>query len=311
MKTRASWLGLLLLLAACGQNREGQAPERGDGSLEKGVQDILPPPPNAPQRAELEGRSPVGPLVATLQGLVDPVGSSGALKGTVRFVPTPTTVEVYSSIQALPVGAHKLQVHLYGDCSDVANGSAGPVLDLRTLRGEAAPYSDPKDRGASEMERQNPPGRTIFPREPRVQADGAPPTPSPLGPSDAAPGVGPASEGAPDAASSGASRTAGSTGAPPAGSESAQLGQGSGDLGELVGVTEGVAEAHFVLEQLTPGNLAHLVGRALVILPTNGQSGEPIACGVIGVASPTSTAAASENQETPSTPRSGSEGLAP
>ena len=55
------------------------------------------------------------------------------MRGEVQFSGSGDTVTVKSDVAGLPAGTHAHHVHIYGDCSDPAKGSAGSHFDFERL----------------------------------------------------------------------------------------------------------------------------------------------------------------------------------
>ncbi len=62
--------------------------------------------------------------------LIAPVGDVSKVRGKVIFTPGEGRVDVLARIEGLPSGTrHGFHIHVFGDCSDVLTGSAGPHFD--------------------------------------------------------------------------------------------------------------------------------------------------------------------------------------
>lgn len=225
---------LFLVLAACGP-QGGVAEKVND---ENGLKEILPPPPSGGgARADAQQRPARlvnGPLVATVTGTPE----HPDIRGTVRFVPGPHGLELETSVEGLPAGAHGYHVHMYGDCSDATSKSPGPHLDFASLGKDGHASQQPGTVGTAVVDRTSPPGQVVHPEQPKASADGQLVTPNstsvPAGtaPTSGARGVG----GAPGAdAPDATTRGVGNPNAAPTNSrpETATrgTGMGSGDAG--------------------------------------------------------------------------------
>jgi Cu/Zn superoxide dismutase len=147
---------LVLALAACGP--QGGVAEKVED--DNGLKEILPPPPSGARTDAQQAPSPrrvTGPLVATVTGTPE----HASIRGTVRFVPTAQGVDLETSVEGLPPGAHAYHVHMYGDCSDATAKSPGPHLDFATL-GPVGAVGD----------RTRPSGHVVHPEQPKATADG-------------------------------------------------------------------------------------------------------------------------------------------
>jgi superoxide dismutase, Cu-Zn family len=263
-------IALVALTAACGTttpprdaDRSGQLEERtesprtdaggatpGAGEVAGNPPTATPPPPRLEIPADPTAASPqpADQFVATVRG--SPKYPS--LRGTVTFRPSPGGVQVESRVDGLPAGPHGYHVHVYGDCSDPAAKTMGAHLDFRAIPG-----------GGCAGPMGSPPAGADTPATP-----GAMPTtpPTPGGPG-------------------------GTTGGgEPAGVMESRI---HGNLGQLTGGKSTASGTETL--PLSDEQLQMLVGRAVVIhaaandegQPPDGGAGDPIACGVIGVANRT------------------------
>jgi len=88
--------------------------------------------------------------------LIRPTIPSSTANGIVIFSPVDGGVEVWARISGLPSGTrHGFHVHVFGDCSDVLTGSAGPHYDptgnmMRMAQTGMLPLGDLEDLSAGE-----------------------------------------------------------------------------------------------------------------------------------------------------------------
>jgi len=86
--------------------------------------------------------------------IMQPVGSESRARGKVVFSPGDDRIEVFAHIEGLPSGTrHGFHIHIFGDCSDVLSGSAGPHFDptgnmMRMTSTGMLPLGDLKDLSA-------------------------------------------------------------------------------------------------------------------------------------------------------------------
>jgi superoxide dismutase, Cu-Zn family len=88
--------------------------------------------------------------------LLRPTMPNSQANGIVIFSPTESGVEVWARISGLPSGTrHGFHVHVFGDCSDVLTGSAGPHFDptgnmMRMMQTGMLPLGDLENLSAGE-----------------------------------------------------------------------------------------------------------------------------------------------------------------
>jgi Cu/Zn superoxide dismutase len=224
----------------------------------------------------------------------------------VHFMRSGEFVEVRSEVTGLPPGKHGYHVHMFGDCSDPKANSAGDHLDFAALGGAGRTGSyQQQGTGMGDADRNMGPGTTGT----------ASPTPgrSPTGPGGAGTTTGTTGTGTDVGASGTASTGAtggttttgpGTTGtgmdqgtAPSTGGAGTIAGQDhtrsriTGNLGDIEAVKGKAATANARI-MLPADHIGMLTGRSVQIhvgpndesKAPDGGAGDPIACGVIGVA---------------------------
>lgn len=123
-----------------GTEKTGAAPPTG--TVEGGAACVVMADPLA------ASPRPVDRLVAVVYG----TSEHPEIRGEVQFSASGDTVTVTSDVSGLPAGTHAHHVHIYGDCSDPAKGSAGSHFDferLATTGGAAPPGGAATGRTAS------------------------------------------------------------------------------------------------------------------------------------------------------------------
>lgn len=211
------------------------------------------------------------------------------VQGTIHFRPSGQNVEVQADLQGLPAGEHQLFVSTYGDCSAPERDSAGPPLDFSAL-------------GGAPGQRPGTPAPTGAPGP-----EGTPGTTPPTGG-----GATGATDGGQDETRTAQGGTTaggepsgatgpGTTGAPgtPGAPETATA-MGPGMLG-TIDATGGAAQMRSTVSTLSAQNIGALAARSVVVYAdttpakagetatTGTPQGDPIACGVIGIAGEAAT----------------------
>jgi Cu-Zn family superoxide dismutase len=200
-------------------------------------------------------------LVATVSG--DPKHKD--IKGTVTFRMQGGDTLVDAQVDGLPKGEHGYHVHLYGDCSDLAAKSPGEHLDFHAgMRGMGGPTGSNMPSTA---------GGTVG-------------TTAGTGTGT---GMGSGSGAVPKSTDTTATDMADASGS-----------HVLGNLGELQPDASGRATGSRTVD----ARLRQLLGRAVVIhekgndeTKPDGAAGNPIACGVVGIANPAAKASASKEPE--------------
>jgi Cu/Zn superoxide dismutase len=310
---------LALILAGCGMQENGDfgvgEGERDEPAIVVGDDEALgagevgepaeaADPLDTRARAAWE-RAADGVLVAQVSGTRD----HPDVWGVVRLRPVGGQVEVESSFDALPAGTHAYHVHEHGDCSAPTQDSMGGHLRFQQLGMETAGTMRQPSRvaGGSELNEATGlrpgvvPGQGAHEVGPTdvVGGDAKPPVADPATQGLGHEGVGHEGVGQEGIAQEGVGQEGvgqEGVGQGGVGQEGAAMEQPSpvvdGNLGEIVAVN-GSAEVTAIVPNLAPDDLPALVGRAVVVhergniadVPS-GDSGTPIACGVIGVAAP-------------------------
>ncbi|MEZ4235624.1 MAG: superoxide dismutase family protein [Myxococcota bacterium] len=245
-----------LALQACGIPNNGTTPELQPATRSDQLEDRTPTPAPADLRDAaryLEEGAVEGPLIATVTGTAD----HADVRGRVTLTPRGSEVVLTADIDGLPPGPHAFHVHVRGDCSDPAGGSAGGHLSFAQLPREAGSEPPQTEIGTA------------------VAPSGAPPAgPPPARDPRETPGVVAVDRG--DGQELAVRRP----------SPDSKV---EGDLGELVPGPDGRAElSDVVVTGLPASAVGKLQGRAVVVHadgndPTaaDGSAGTPIACGVL------------------------------
>jgi Cu/Zn superoxide dismutase len=244
-------LVLVSLLAACG---------------DAGAPPIEAVPPGGPATPAPTAPHATTELVAPIAGTPD----HPEVKGTVRFRLVGGQVEVRSEMTGLPPGSHAHHVHVNGDCSNPAGGSAGPHFDFATLSGGATREGNAglgPNRGST-----------------------------PTGPGGIATTTG-TSTASPEAAASGGeapkgnANTKGMGDQPGQGTSAGGAGHSAGSLGDLTALAGAPTRA---TTRLDLDHLGALSGRSVMVhtAPDSAGTSAPLGCGVIGPAEAAAGAAA-------------------
>jgi Cu-Zn family superoxide dismutase len=212
---------------------------------------------------------PADPNSAMVEELVATVSGDAAhkdLKGTVTFHMQGGNTLVDAQVAGLPKGEHGYHVHVYGDCSDLSTKSPGEHLDFHAGMG-----------GMGGANGSNMPST----------AGGA--TVGTTAGSGTGTGTGSGSGAVPKSMDATSTDMADASGS-----------HVMGNLGEL----QADASGHATGTRTIDARLRQLLGRAVVIhekgnddTKPDGAAGTPIACGVIGIANPATTASASKETE--------------
>jgi Cu/Zn superoxide dismutase len=292
---RSILISSVLALAACEQDRDGtneQQVDRTNAASDRTV------PPGSPADAAHpmgrpdmphEGRPPVGrgdmgrgegrdnfrvdpsdPNSAPVEELVATVSGGPKhknIQGVVTFRMQGGNTLVDAKVDGLPKGEHGYHVHVFGDCSALDAKSPGEHLDFHAGMGGMG----------------GPPGSNM----PPSTTGGAVGT---LAGTGTGTGIGTGS-------GSGVPKSLHTTATDMAGTDGTHV---MGNLGEL----QPDASGHAAASRTVDARLRQLLGRAVVIhekgndeTKPDGAAGDPIACGVIGIANPAAKASAAKEPD--------------